>query len=101
MLILGLLARAVSAARSACRPPSIAPRRALRASGFAPRRSFEVLNLLAHLLDRHLELERHLRQLGVDRLGSQGVGFAVQFLGEEIEPLAGAAAVCQYPPEFG
>ena len=55
--------------------------------------SFEVLHLLAHLLDQHLELERHLRQLGVDRLRAERVGFAVQLLREEIEALADAAAL--------
>src|SRR6185437_7312245 len=30
--------------------------------------SFQILHLLAHLLDQHLELQRHLRQFRVDRL---------------------------------
>ena len=44
----------------------------------------------------HLELERRLRELGVDRLRAQRVGLAMQLLGEEIEPLAGAAAVREH-----
>jgi hypothetical protein len=51
-----------------------------------------ILHLLAHLLDQHLELERGLRHLGIDRLRAQRVRFAVQLLRQEIEALAGAAA---------
>src|SRR5256885_15201209 len=57
--------------------------------------SFDVLHLLAHLLDEDLELQGDLRHLGVDRLGAQGVGLAVQLLGQEIQALAGAAALRQ------
>src|SRR5512138_442880 len=47
--------------------------------------SLDVLNLLAHLLDQHLELERRLRELGVDRLRAERVRFAVELLHEEVE----------------
>src|SRR5260221_1498271 len=54
--------------------------------------SFDVLHLLAHLLDHDLELQRGLRQLRVDRLGSQRVGFAIEFLHQEVEALAARSA---------
>src|SRR5689334_3779746 len=60
--------------------PRSARRRALRAlARFArPPCSLEVLHLLAHLLDQHLELERDLRKLRVDGLRSQRVRLAVE-----------------------
>src|SRR5581483_236644 len=64
-------------------------------------RSFDVLNLLAHLLDQDLELERYLGDLGVHGLRAQRVGLAMQLLSQEVQALARAAALRQYPPYFG
>ena len=49
-------------------------------------RSFEVLHLLAELLDHALQLEADIGQFDVVRLGAQRIGFAVEFLRQEIEP---------------
>src|SRR5690242_16783747 len=84
-----------------CRPPSVAPRRALRASGFATRPSLEILHLLAHLLDQHLELERHLRKLRVDGFRAERIRLAMQLLSEKIQPLADRSALCQHAADFG
>src|SRR5689334_10930789 len=86
----GLLARpAEDAASRVGRPQSRgAGPSGLGSPSARPPRSFDVLHLLAHLLDQHLELERDLRHLGVDRLGAERIGLAMQLLREEIEALA-------------
>src|SRR5262245_42285492 len=43
-----------------------------------------VLDLLAHLLDQHLQLDRDSRDLVRDRLRAEGVRFAIQLLAEEV-----------------
>src|SRR6187549_168519 len=104
IVILGLLARAALEVTSARRPHSLGPRWPLRGSArLTPRSrpSFEILHLLAHLLDQHLELERNLRQLGVDRLRAERVRFAMQLLREEVEALADVAALRQDAPDLG
>src|SRR3954469_1958635 len=65
-----------------------------------PLASLNVLHLLAHLLDEHLELHRDARHVVRDRLGTQGVGLAVQLLAEEIQALADGAALAQHAAEF-
>src|SRR5512141_590371 len=103
IVIPGLLARTAQAVTSVCRPHSIGPRRPLRGSARLaprPRLSFEVLHLLAHLFDQHLELERHLRQLRVDRFRAERIGLAMQLLREEVEPLADTAALRQHAADF-
>src|SRR3972149_4607116 len=56
------------------------------------RDSFDVLNLLAHLLDEQLELQARVGELLRDRFRAEGVRFPVQFLHEEIQALADGAA---------
>src|SRR2546423_1566336 len=58
-------------------------------------RSFDVLHLLAHLLDQQLQLKRAVRDPAARRLGSERVGLAVELLGEEVEPFSGGAAFVQ------
>ena len=53
-----------------------------------PEKLLDVLHLLPHLLDQHLELQRGLRDLDVHRLGRQCIGFAVQLLGAEARRVA-------------
>src|SRR3954452_7770507 len=62
--------------------------------------SLNILHLLAHLLDQHLELQRSVRQFGVDGLRAERVGLAIEFLHEEIETLAAAAARSEHSPHF-
>src|SRR3982751_1091577 len=62
--------------------------------------SLKVLHLLAHLLDQHLDLERCLRELRIDRLRAEGVRLAMQLLHEEVEPLPCRAACRKHPSHF-
>src|SRR5262245_28761473 len=54
-----------------------------------------VLDLLAHLIDHRFELETGPRRLRVARLGAQGVGLAVELLGQEVEPATGRLAAVE------
>src|SRR5690242_10677385 len=54
-------------------------------------RSFDVLHLLAHLLDEELELERALGDLQPGGFRGERVRLAVHLLREEVEPLADRA----------
>ena len=56
---------------------------------------FDVLHLLAHLLDQHLHVHRDARHLQHGGLGAQGVGLAVQLLNQEIQAFADVAAFGQ------
>ena len=56
-------------------------------------RSFQILHLLAELLDHALELEADIGQLHVVRLGAERIGFTIELLREEIEPPAHRTAV--------
>lgn len=50
-------------------------------NGNAPQETLlQILDLLAHLLDENLQLDRNSGQFRCYRLGSQGVGFAVELL---------------------
>src|SRR5262249_61055442 len=51
--------------------------------------SLNVLHLLAHLIDHRLELQAGARRLLVIGFGAQGVGLAVQFLCQKIQPPSG------------
>src|SRR5512143_301218 len=62
---------------------------------------FEVLHLLAHLLDQDLELERRLREFGIHRFRAQRVRLAVELLHEEIESLARAAPGAEHAADLG
>src|SRR4051812_37323586 len=63
-------------------------------------RSFQVLHLLAELLDDGFELKPDIGEFDVVRLGAQGIRFAVEFLGQEIEPAADRAAVSHELPSL-
>src|SRR5262249_32810418 len=67
---------------------SIRPRRAIIAS-------LQILHLLAELLDHALELEADIGEIDVVRFGAQGVGLAVELLGEEVEPPADGAVLAE------
>src|SRR5581483_7427367 len=57
-------------------------------SGRAPA-SLNVLHLLAHLVDDRLELQSRPGRFRIVGLGADGVGLAIELLGEEIETAAG------------
>src|ERR1700712_1907101 len=61
-------------------------------SGFS-RSLFDVLDLLAQLLDRHLHVDRDRRHLDRGRLRAERVGLAQQLLDQELEALAYLAAL--------
>src|SRR2546428_139981 len=55
---------------------------------FATARSFDVLNLLAHLLDQQLELEARVGEVLRHRLRAERVGLAVELLHQKVQALA-------------
>src|SRR5688500_16738787 len=57
-----------------------------------PLRLLNVLHLLADLLHQQLELQRAVRDRLAGSLGGEGVGLAVELLGDEVEPLADGAS---------
>src|SRR5260370_12046198 len=52
---------------------------------------FDVLDLLAQLLDRDLEIEPDPRQLDIAGFGTEGIGLAIELLAEEVELAADGA----------
>src|SRR5205807_5748208 len=84
---------------------SMRPRRAttapLRWSFSAGIASFQILDLLAELLDHALELEPDIGELDVVRFGAERIGLAVELLSEEIEPPTDRAAVGDQPRGLG
>lgn len=54
---------------------------------------FDILHLFAHLFDQDFQLDRGLGAFGSDGFAAQSVGFAVQFLHQEVQPFAAAAFV--------
>src|SRR6056297_4259089 len=48
----------------------------------------DVLDLLAHLLDEHLQLHRGPRGLGIAGFRAEGVGLAIELLPQEVQPPA-------------
>src|SRR3977135_1616333 len=48
-------------------------------------RSFQILHLLAELLDHGLELKPNVRQLDIVRLRAQRIALAIELLRQEIE----------------
>ena len=68
---------------------------AVRSGPASPGVLFDVLNLLSHLLDEHLQLHRRGRDAGVDGFGCDGVGFPVELLHHEVQFLAAGAALLQ------
>src|SRR5450631_1422064 len=61
---------------------------------------FYVLDLLAHLLDEHLQLHRDARHVVRDRLRSEGVRLAIELLAEEVQALAARAALLEDAADF-
>ena len=51
-----------------------------------------ILYLFAHLLDQHFEVDRRLGAARIEGLGAQCIGFAVEFLHQEIKAPTGGAA---------
>src|SRR5690606_14596520 len=47
---------------------------------------FDILNLLAHLLNHNLELHCRLGAVRGNGLGGEGIGFPVELLHEEVQP---------------
>src|SRR6202043_3884820 len=79
---------------------SMSPRRATmpawsRPPAAAPIASLQVLHLLAKLLDHALELEPDIGELDVVRFRAQGIGLAIELLGEKIEAPADRGTLCQ------
>src|SRR3990172_7293208 len=64
------------------------PRRPMRTVSL-PLDLFNILNLLAHLVDDGLELETSSRCICVAGLGAQCVGFAIELLRQKVEATAG------------
>ena len=60
----------------------------------------DILNLLAHLLDQHLELDGAAGGVGDDGFGGEGVGFAVEFLHQEVEATADGALLGELTTDF-
>jgi hypothetical protein len=52
----------------------------------------QILHLFPHLFDQQLELDRCLRNLRDQRFGTERIGFAIEFLHQEIEALAARPA---------
>src|SRR5215475_11512692 len=52
----------------------------------AARQLFQILHLLAKLLDHRLELKPDVGKRHVVRLGAERIGFAVELLRQEVEP---------------
>src|SRR5215212_2960366 len=68
-----------------------------------PRRpgSFDILHLLAHLLELGLQRDDRLGHRRTFRLGTDGVHFAIHLLQQEVQlAAAGLGAVRQRPPVF-
>ena len=60
-------------------------------------RSFQVLHLLAELLDHGLQFQTDVGQLDVVRLRAQRIGFAVELLRQEVELAPDRAAGIDQP----
>src|SRR5512147_1418552 len=63
-------------------------------------RSFDVLRLLAELLERRLGRDHGLGDLEVVRLGSDGVHLPVHLLDQEVERAADGAALGEEPRDL-
>ena len=57
----------------------------LRRRVCAPRYSFQILHLLAHLLDQDLQLDRGIGRARVGGFGTERVRFTIEFLHQEIK----------------
>src|SRR5690606_27534715 len=62
---------------------------------------FNVLHLLADLVDQHLELHRDPGGAAVDRLRAQRVGLAVELLEQEVQAPPGRFVAAQHPADLG
>lgn len=56
---------------------------------------FDILHLLAHLLDQDLHVHADAGEVQGGRFGAQGVGLTVQLLDEEVQAFADFAALFQ------
>ena len=63
-------------------------------------RSFDVLDLLADLVDQHLQLHRRVGGARVDRLAAERVRLAVEFLQQEVRAPADRLALPQHAAQF-
>src|SRR3954471_4085021 len=72
---------------------SIRPRRAIVVLLLPRAILFQVLHLLAELLDHGLELQPDVGQFEIVGLGAQGIRFAVELLGEKVELAPNRTAV--------
>src|SRR5947208_13034037 len=59
-----------------------------------------VLHLLAHLLDEQLQFECAIGYLRARGLGGERIGFAIEFLCEEVQALARSTSVTQHSIDF-
>src|SRR5262245_62013235 len=80
---------------------SSSPLRPMR--GASPRagtlaRSLNVLDLLAHLVDKRLQSNARPRNLRIGSLGAWRIGFPVELLGQEIEPTPGRLGALEQLP---
>jgi len=62
---------------------------------------FDVLHLFPQLLDQHLELDRDVGHADVHGFGAERIGFAVEFLHQEIEPPADGAGLAEHAVDLG
>src|SRR5258708_30358029 len=77
--------------------PLILPSVRAVANQSATARSFDVLDLLAHLLDQQLELEARVGELLRHGLRSERIRLAVQLLHEEVQALADRPSGSHHP----
>src|SRR6476660_2277884 len=71
------------------------PRLSIRGGGACGLVSLNVLHLLSHLIDHRLQFQAGAGGFFVVGFGAQGIGFAVELLGQEIEAASGRQARAQ------
>lgn len=64
-------------------------------------RLFDILDLLAKLLDFHAQFETNGGQARIVRFGAQRIGFASDFLSEKVKPASNRSAPGQKIPRGG
>src|SRR5687768_18427448 len=85
--------RRVSVVLPAPEGEEITRRRPRRSIGMGLATLFNVLHLLAHLINDGLEAQANAAQRFVLRLGAKRIGFAMKFLRQEIELAADGAGL--------
>ena len=63
--------------------------------------SLEVLNLFAHLLDQNLQFNRRVGHFDRGGFRAQRVGFAIEFLHQEVKAATDCAAGRKHAAHFG